>query len=356
VVTIFHPLSPEQGRRHVITRYEGGEPVDERSTHTPLGPPLSFVLDPFVPLLPPRVDTWFGFNPLACGRGLAARRLGRARAAVLWSVDFVPERFGSGTIPTRVYDRLDKLCCLRADARIELSATAREARNRRHGLTAAATEAHVVPMGAWLDRVVTTPPDGFRRRRVVFLGHLVPRQGVETLLDALALLEARDAEVTADIIGTGPLESSLRGRAETLGLDKAVTFHGFVAHHRDVERLLADCSVAAAPYNPEGTTFTRYADPGKLKAYLAAGLPIVVTDVPPNAAALADRGGAAVVPYAADAIAAAISNAIDSPERWQERRAAALDHARQFDWNVLLDDLFRKLELEPGAREPSETP
>lgn len=356
VVTIFHPLSPEQGRRHVVTRYVAGRPVEEWSRRTPLKPPLSFVLDPFVPLLPPRVDTWFGFNPLACGRGLAARRLGRARSVVLWSVDFVPDRFGAGTLPTRVYDRLDRLCCLRADARIELSATARDARNRRHGPAAAATDAHVVPMGAWLDRVVTTPPDGFRRRRVVFLGHLVARQGVGTFLEALALLQARAAGVTADIIGTGPLEASLRRQAQTLGLEQAVAFHGFVAAHRDVERLLADSSVAAAPYSPEGATFTRYADPGKLKAYLAAGLPIVLTDVPPNATALAQSAGAELVPYDAHAIADAIANALDSPGRWRERRAAALDHARHFDWNVLLDDLFRKLKLAPRARVSSEIP
>jgi hypothetical protein len=87
----------------------------------PLRPPFSYAADPFVPLWPPRVDAWFGFNPLACARGLVARRLGRARRVVLWSVDFVPDRFGPGTPATRIYDRLDRLCCTRADARVELS-------------------------------------------------------------------------------------------------------------------------------------------------------------------------------------------------------------------------------------------
>jgi glycosyltransferase involved in cell wall biosynthesis len=357
VVTIFHPLSPEQGTRHVVTRYLAGKPVEERTRRTPLTPPLSFVVDPFVPLLPPRVHTWFGFNPLACARGLAARHQGRARSAVLWSVDFVPDRFGAGTIPTRIYDRLDKLCCLRADARVELSTAAREARNLRHGLAPRSTaDTHVVPMGAWLDRVVTTQPDGYGPRRAVFLGHLVARQGVETFLEALALLETRAAGVTADIVGTGPLEQALRARAKTLGLEHAVTFHGFVADHRSVEQLLAASSVGVAPYDPGGETFTRYADPGKLKAYLAAGLPIVLTDVPPNAEALARRAGAELVPYDAGSLATAIAKAVDSPERWRERRAAALEHARQFDWNVLLEDLFRKLKLEPPVREPAETP
>jgi glycosyltransferase involved in cell wall biosynthesis len=356
VVAVFHPLTREQGTRHVVTTYAGGRVMNERTRRLPLRPPLSFVLDPFFPLLPPRVDAWFGFNPLACARGLVARAAGRARRVVLWSVDFVPDRFGAGTPATRLYDRVDRICCTRADARVELAVAARDARNRRHGLgPAGTTPTHVVPMGAWLERVVTTPPDGFRQRRVVFLGHLVPRQGVDVLLDALSLLEARGERVAADVIGTGPLERSLRERARSLGLERTVRFHGFVEDHREVERLLAEASIAAAPYRP-GETFTQYADPGKLKAYLAAGLPIVVTDVPPNAAELARDGGAEIVGYDTEAIAEAVSRTLASPVGWQERRRAALEHSRRFNWPVLLDDLLRKLELEPRAAPSSAAP
>jgi glycosyltransferase involved in cell wall biosynthesis len=329
VVTIFHPLTPEQGTDHRIATYAGGELVRERSVRVPLKPPLSFALDPFVPPLPPRVDTWFGFNPLACACGLVAR----AGRVVLWSVDFVPDRFGRGTIATRIYDRLDRLCCLRAEARVELSEAARDARNRRHGLGDA--PALVVPMGAWIDRVPTTSVDGFRQGRVVFLGHLVERQGVHTLL---AALEGREA----DIVGTGPLEAELRARAPA-----NVTFHGYVPDHRDVERILARAAVAVAPYAETDETFSRYADPGKLKAYLAAGLPVVLTDVPPNAQELASEGGAEIVADDPRAIAEAITRALASAEQWQTRREAALAYARRFDWNVLLGDALAELDVSP---------
>jgi glycosyltransferase involved in cell wall biosynthesis len=323
----------------VVSIYVHGRRVAERTIPLPLRPPASYAADPFVPLWPPGVDVWFGFNPLACARGLVARRLGQARRVVLWSVDFVPDRFGPGTAATRIYDRLDRLCCTRADGRVELSEAALEARSRRHRLGGDAAPAHVAPMGAWLDSVPTTPPDGHTRRRVVFLGHLVPRQGVDALLDALRLLD----DVTADVIGGGPLETELRRRAP-----ESVRFHGFVPDHGDVERLLAEASVAVAPYRP-GETFTAFADPGKLKAYLAAGLPIVLTDVPPNAAELAREAGAEIVPFEAAAIADAVQRSLASPERWQERRAAALAYMRRFDWPVLLGELFRKLELEPAG-------
>ena len=352
VVTILHPLTVEQGKRHRVSFYGAGRHVAERTVRLPLSPPLSYAIDPFVPLLPPRVDTWFGFNPLACGRGLAARAFGRARRVFLWSVDFVPDRFGPGTTATRLYDRLDRLCCTRADARVELTDAAREARNARHGLGGNAAPAHVVPMGAWLDRVPTTPEEGIERRRVVFLGHLVPRQGVDVLLEALALLCRRGEKVTTDVVGGGPLEAELRARSHDIGLDGLVRFHGFVPDHRDVERMLADASLAVAPYRPDGT-FTGYADPGKLKAYLAAGLPVVLTDVPPNASELAREGGAELVAFDAAAIADAVSGGLAEADEWRRRRASALAYARRFDWPALFDEAFTKLGLEPPDGGPS---
>jgi glycosyltransferase involved in cell wall biosynthesis len=105
-----------------------------------------------------------------------------------------------------------------------------------------------------------------------------------------------------------------------------------------------------APYRQTAATFTRYADPGKLKAYLAAGLPIVLTDVPPNAHELAVEAGAEIVADDAAALADGISRALDSPEQWRARRESALRYARRFDWNVLLGDLLEKLDLSPSAK------
>jgi len=343
VVTITHPLLPEHGRRHLVTEYEDGRVVKTRSGWTPLRPIASYALDPIVPLRIPRARAWFGFNPLACARGLVQRRLCRADKVVLWSVDFSEDRFGSGTPLTRLYDFVDRLACRRADARVELSAAARDARASRLGLDGAETPAFVVPMGAWLDRVPTVPESGVEHRRVVYLGHLTARQGVDALVEAVALLRAGGFDVHLDVIGGGSELEPLRALATTRGISDAVRFHGFVPDHRDVESLLADASIAAAPYVTSEASFTRFADPGKLKSYLAAGLPIVLTDVPPNARELADAAGAELVAYDPAAIANAIEQGLASPEIWRRRRERALAYAGRFDWPVLLEDALEKL-------------
>jgi glycosyltransferase involved in cell wall biosynthesis len=103
--------------------------------------------------------------------------------------------------------------------------------------------------------------------------------------------------------------------------------------------------VALAPYATSVASFTRFADPSKLKLYAAAGLPIVLTDVPPNAADLERDAGARVVADEAGAVADGIAEALATPAAWQHRRAAALAYAERFTWPRIVDGLLPALGL-----------
>jgi glycosyltransferase involved in cell wall biosynthesis len=341
VTVVTHPLTTEEDDRHQIITYLPEQPPRRRTFRLPAGPPYSYPLDALLPLRAPRVDGWFAFNNLLGARGLLERRLGRAKTVVYWAVDFTPDRFGAGSAMTRAYDAVDAYCCRHVDLRVELSRAALDARDARHQLTNDAGVPRIVaPIGAWLDRVPVTPEDGWRSRRVVFIGHLDERNGVETVLQAMALLGERGVDVTADIAGRGPLEGRLRADAAELGLGDRVRFHGFISDHRERERLMAQASVAVAPYNGRVESWTPYADPSKLKAYLAAGLPILLTDVPHNAHALASDAGAEVLEDAPSAFADAIERTIGDGSTWLRRRDAARDYARQFDWTTIVGDVL----------------
>lgn len=342
LTTIFHPLSREDAGRHLIAEYRDGALRTTRTVRLPSRPPLTYAADPFVPLHVGPADLWLGFNNLAAVQGLARRRLGRAGKVVYWAVDFVPDRFGPRSPLTRLYDRLDRLCARRVDLRVELTAAALAARTARLRLGPDAAPTHVAPVGVWYDRVEKTPADGWRSRRVVFIGHFVPRQGVGTLLDAVALLP----DVRLDLAGRGPLEAELRSRVAALGIEDRVAFHGYLSDHRDVERLVATAAVAAAPYATGMDSFTRFADPSKLRTYTGAGLPVVTTAVPPNAHELAREAGAEVADDDPQAIADAISRILASPDEWQRRREAALRYASGFDWARIVGGALERLGYE----------
>ncbi len=333
VTVIAHPLVAEGEGRHLVTTYAGIE-RSARSYRLPNRPPYTYLFDPFVPLRLPSSTAWFGFNNLAALRGLARRRRGATRHVYYWAVDFVPDRFGAG-LATTVYDRVDRIVCANVDARIELAESALRARSERLRLGARAAPALVVPMGAWVERSAETSCVSWSEQRLVYLGHLVERQGVANLIAALPLLLGRHPRLSLEVVGGGPLESRLREQASAVGVSGRVSFHGFVPEHRQVEAILARGTVAVAPYLREAGNFTRYADPGKLKVYLGLGLPVVLTDVPPNAGELEAAGAAVLSDGTPAGLAASIERLLGDEARWLAAHRSALEYARRFDWNVL---------------------
>lgn len=342
VVTVYHPLGPEEGGQHLIVKYDGNGRARRRVMKLPAKVPFTYPLDLLIPPTFPRVDGWLGFNNLMCLPGLLGRRRGRVGRVVYWAVDFVPNRFGEGSPLTRVFDAVDAYCCRAVDYRLEVAQPALEGRNARLGLTEAEAPAGLCPIGTWLDRVPKVGPEAWQGRRVVFIGHLVERMGVDTMVDALRILHERGVRIEADIAGRGPLEQELRAKASAVGLDGSLTFHGFISDHRKLEELLSHGAVALAPYSTRVESFTRFADPSKLKSYLGAGLPMLLTDVPPNAAELEREAGAQVVEDTPEAFADAIEAILEAPAEWRRRREAALHYAQRFDWNIVLDEAFTR--------------
>lgn len=340
VITVSHPLVAEGAAKHEIVRYKSGK-IDKKEIKLPNKPPYTFALDPFVPMHLPYATAWFGFNNLVAYRGLIRKRKNRTEKVFYWAVDFVPQRFGNGIL-TKIYDRLDRRVARAADARIELSEAALNGRAEYLGLDQNnSSPGLVVPMGAWLGRTPKANQKAKANPKLVYLGHLVERQGVATLISAMAILAKHYPKLGAEIIGSGPLEADLRKQAKNLNLNN-VKFHGFVKDHGEVERILASGSIAVAPYKKDKDSFTQYADPGKLKAYLGAGLPIVLTDVPPNAHELEKNGVAIIVDDSPEALAAGIAKMLNGTD-WDKYHKAAINYAKQFDWEVILKKALNSL-------------
>lgn len=110
-----------------------------------------------------------------------------------------------------------------------------------------------------------------RRRstnQVLFLGRLVFEKGVHTLLHAMRQVCAQIPDVQLLIAGTGPLESELRGLADSMF--GHVDFLGFVGPS-ERDQLLAEAALTVIPsyYEPFGLV--------ALEA-MQAGCPVVVAD------------------------------------------------------------------------------
>jgi glycosyltransferase involved in cell wall biosynthesis len=87
------------------------------------------------------------------------------------------------------------------------------------------TPSVVIP-NPYRDHLFRLLPDVERSRDLLFVGRLVSDKGVDTLLDALALLAGRELLPRLTVVGDGPERSALAAQAVRLGLAERVDFAG----------------------------------------------------------------------------------------------------------------------------------
>jgi glycosyltransferase involved in cell wall biosynthesis len=182
------------------------------------------------------------------------------------------------------------------------------------------------------------------RRVIVYLGLLTPYQGVECLIQAMPRVLARVPQAHLLLLGW-PDEQRYRDMAAAAGVGERVTLAGKVEYARSAE-LLAAGEVAVAP------KLSTSESNGKLRHYMACGLPTVAFDLPMNREVLGDLGiyaGAQNSEALAAALVTALSDRSRSAAIGRELRAAAV---RDHGWWRAAEKLERVYERQLEGRGP----
>jgi len=154
---------------------------------------------------------------------------------------------------------------------------------------------------------------------VLSVGALLPVKGHDLAIAAMALLPA---DVNLAIVGTGPLEESLRAAAEQAGLSHRVRFLGNVGHDR-LPGLLSAASAMVLISQSEGLA-------NAWIEALACGTPIVVPDVGGAQEVVTTPAAGRIVAREPAKIAAALADLIARPPA-QDAVAAC---AARFSWEA----------------------
>ncbi|MGP1375249.1 MAG: glycosyltransferase family 4 protein [Almyronema sp.] len=110
---------------------------------------------------------------------------------------------------------------------------------------------------------------------VGFVGSLKPWHGLTHLVNAFARLHQRLPQTRLLIVGDGPQRLELQAELAQRGLRSVTQLTGAVPPEQ-IPRLLAAMDVAVAPY-PASADF--YFSPLKVVEYMAAGLPVVASQI-----------------------------------------------------------------------------
>jgi glycosyltransferase involved in cell wall biosynthesis len=183
---------------------------------------------------------------------------------------------------------------------------------------------------------------------VAYSGHLYAWKGVDILLDAIARLPG----VRGLVIGGHEREPDLarvRALADALGIADRVQFTGLVPPSQ-VAGLLRAADVLVLP-NPASAISTRFTSPLKLFEYMAAGRPIVATDLPALREVLRDGQTAVLVtPGDASALAAGIERVVTDARLAERLATAARAAVDDYTWDRRAERLERLLAGLAGPR------
>ena len=136
-----------------------------------------------------------------------------------------------------------------------------------------------------------------KERRVGMIANLRPVKNVPLLIRAAGQLASNHPDVRFEIAGEGQLRGELESLIGELGLQDRVLLHGTVP---DIPAFLAGLDVAVLCSNSEGA-------PNAIMEYMAAGRPIVVTDVGGNREMIEhDRHGLVILPDSVEHLSSAI--------------------------------------------------
>lgn len=166
------------------------------------------------------------------------------------------------------------------------------------------------------------------RLRLLSVGRIEPEKAPLLMVEALAELERRrPGRYSLTWAGTGRLAEAVRARADELGVGALVELPGYVPYEPDLRRLYQQVHILVHVALTEGL-------PQVLLQAMAAGTPIVATDVGGVRAAL-DGGAAGLVVPPADLptlVRAIEATADDSQARAQRaRRGLELARARTLE-------------------------
>ena len=199
-----------------------------------------------------------------------------------------------------------------------------------------------VPLGVDLEQFrPKSRPRNVAGPLLVLCSRLSREKRPDLAVEALRVLHRGGSSARLVVAGSGPLEASLRRRAQGLPVELV----GHLADRRDVADLLTSADIVLAPGPVE--TFGLAA----LEA-LACGTPIVAASTS-AVAELVERDAGRTASPEPDAIALAVASLLAVPE--VRRRAAARARAESFSWSRTTDTMLILHGLTRAAQSLSRT-
>ncbi len=197
----------------------------------------------------------------------------------------------------------------------------------------------IVPNGIGEAAFADGGRDQFKREPVIlFVGRLERRKGLSDLLRAFVSVRKQVPLARLVVVGDGPLRASAETFVQRHGID-GVELRGRV-QDEELPRLYREAAVFCAP-SLENESFGIV-----LIEAMAAGTPVVASDLPGYRSVLVEGETGVIVPRGdVRALGEQLVRVLEDGALRERLGAAARERARRFSWAVVIDDVLAQYRL-----------
>lgn len=344
---IDHPLHPLTGTKSKLTVYRKKRVIRKSTFSRILGPyTLNFLKDLILTIYwgfstGIFYDLGIGANNLNTLSLLVLKKLGRVKKVIYMCVDYTPNRYDNPLLDW-LYHWVDRVCCYHADVIWNSSGRMNEARVKNGVDPSRIAHTIVMPDGSNFDHRKRLPIERIDRNLIIYAGHMRPVMGVPLILDTYKELLHKISEAKLLLIGDGPELENYQSYARKLGLAEKARFTGFLKTHEEVDELLRRGAIGLALFAPDKSSYEYYSDVGKPKAYLAAGMPVIVTRVPEIADIIERARAGMVIDYTKKALVYALEKLLTDDKMYRLFRSNAIRLSRKYIWNNIFKETYRQ--------------
>lgn len=289
-----------------------------------------------------KIEIFFGVDNLNTFSGIILRKLGRVGKVVYYVIDYVPKRFENRLLNS-IYHWVDFYCVKNADQTWNLSTEVGKARLKDGLPKRYINKQVVVPIGCHISISKNKMDKYTAEKRIVFLGVLKKEQGVKLLVECMPQIIKNVSRVKLIIIGSGEQAEYLKNEAKKLKIEDFIEFKGFVKNDKEVDAILSSCHLGVAPYMLTKNSYKHFGDLGKIKTYLGAGLPIVMTNISHITQVIKEKKIGIITKDTKKDMERSIIRILTDNNLLEECHRNAITLAKNYEWKVIFDSAFMSL-------------
>lgn len=293
-----------------------------------------------------KYDLFIGLEAINLIGGLFLKKIGIIKNVVYYVSDYSPTRFGK-TLFNYLYLWLDRYCVKHADFTWDVSPAMKNGRIEGGLLPKDTNKIIHTPNGLFPSQIASLPISQRSSNVLVYMGGLYPEFGSDLAIESLIEVKKIVPDVVLRVIGGGENLQRVKDLVKKLNLEKSVIFYGFVEDNAKMAEIVRTSYIGLAPYrefDKRSKWYGWYGDAGKIRQYIASGLPVVTTHVPPLGKYVTEKGAAIMAKDAVGDFSRAIIKLIQDKKLYTRLTAKAEEISEDNIWENTYSKALRDME------------